>query len=216
MRVVEKFVSINGEGIRQGQLSVFIRFAFCNLRCIYCDTLYSLINPNYEEESIDKLIEYILSTGVKNVTLTGGAPLIQPEIGKLLEKLSDLNLNVEIETNGSISILPFKNIKNIAFTLDYKTPYSKEETKMDLTNYNYVTKNDAVKFVCGDMNDLIRSKEIIYKYNLQNKTNCIFSPVFGTIELTEIVNFLKENTLNDIRLQLQIHKFIWDKNKRGV
>ena len=97
-----------------------------------------------------------------------------------------------------------------------KTPYSKEETKMDLTNYNYVTKNDAVKFVCGDMNDLIRSKEIIYKYNLQNKTNCIFSPVFGAIELAEIVNFLKENTLNDIRLQLQIHKFIWDKNKRGV
>ena len=84
MRVVEKFVSINGEGIRQGQLSVFIRFAFCILRCIYCDTLYSLINPNYEEESIDKLIEYILSTGVKNVTLTGGEPLIQPEIGKLL------------------------------------------------------------------------------------------------------------------------------------
>ena len=114
MRVVEKFVSINGEGIKQGQLSVFIRFAFCNLRCVYCDTLYSLINPKYEEESIDKLVEFILSTGVKNVTLTGGEPLIQPDIGKLLETLSELNLNVEIETNGSVSILPFKNIKNIS------------------------------------------------------------------------------------------------------
>ena len=216
MRVVEKFVSINGEGIKQGQLSVFIRFAFCNLRCGYCDTLYSLINPKYEEESIDKLVEFILSTGVKNVTLTGGEPLIQPDIGKLLETLSELNLNVEIETNGSVSILPFKNIKNISFTLDYKTPYSGEETKMYLDNYKYVTKKDAVKFVCGDRNDLIRCKEIIYEYDLQYKTNCIISPVYGTIELTEIVNFLKENTLNDIRMQLQIHKFIWDKDKRGV
>lgn len=216
MRVVEKFVSINGEGIKQGQLSVFIRFAFCNLRCGYCDTLYSLINPKYEEESIDKLVEFILSTGVKNVTLTGGEPLIQPDIGKLLETLSELNLNVEIETNGSVSILPFKNIKNISFTLDYKTPYSGEETKMHLDNYKYVTKKDAVKFVCGDRNDLIRCKEIIYEYDLQHKTNCIISPVYGTIELTEIVNFLKENTLNDIRMQLQIHKFIWDKDKRGV
>lgn len=216
MRVVEKFVSINGEGLRSGELAVFIRFANCNLRCSYCDTKYSFINPIYTEESIDELVKYVKSTGVKNVTLTGGEPLIQNEIKELMIELSNIGNRIEIETNGSINIAPYLNIPNVTFTLDYKLKGSGMEMYMDLTNYDLLRKNDVIKFVVSDYDDLKKTKEIIKKYDLINKANCLISPVWGRIEFEEIVNFLKDNKLNDVKMQLQIHKIIWDKDKRGV
>lgn len=216
MRVVEKFVSINGEGLRSGELAVFIRFANCNLRCSYCDTKYSFINPIYTEESIDELVKYVKSTGVKNVTLTGGEPLIQNEIKELMIELSNVGNKIEIETNGSINIAPYLNIPNVTFTLDYKLKGSGMEMYMDLTNYDLLRKNDVIKFVVSDYDDLEKTKEIIKKYDLINKANCLISPVWGRIEFEEIVNFLKDNKLNDVKMQLQIHKIIWDKDKRGV
>lgn len=216
MRVVEKFVSINGEGLRSGELAVFIRFANCNLRCSYCDTKYSFINPIYTEESIDELVKYVKSSGVKNVTLTGGEPLIQNEIKELMIELSNIGNRIEIETNGSINIAPYLNIPNVTFTLDYKLKGSGMEKYMDLTNYDLLRKNDVIKFVVSDYDDLEKTKEIIKKYDLINKANCLISPVWGRIEFEEIVNFLKDNKLNDVKMQLQIHKIIWDKDKRGV
>lgn len=216
MRVVEKFVSINGEGLRSGELAVFIRFANCNLRCSYCDTKYSFINPIYTEESIDELVKYVKSTGVKNVTLTGGEPLIQNEIKELMIELSNIGNRIEIETNGSINIAPYLNIPNVTFTLDYKLKGSGMEKYMDLTNYDLLRKNDVIKFVVSDYDDLEKTKEIIKKYDLINKANCLISPVWGRIEFEEIVNFLKDNKLNDVKMQLQIHKIIWDKDKIGV
>lgn len=216
MRVVEKFVSINGEGLRSGELAVFIRFANCNLRCSYCDTKYSFINPIYTEESIDELVKYVKSTGVKNVTLTGGEPLIQNEIKELMIELSNIGNRIEIETNGSINIAPYLNIPNVTFTLDYKLKGSGMEKYMDLTNYDLLRKNDVIKFVVSDYDDLEKTKEIIKKYDLINKANCLISPVWGRIEFEEIVNFLKDNKLNDVKMQLQIHKIIWDKDKREV
>lgn len=216
MRVVEKFVSINGEGLRSGELAVFIRFANCNLRCSYCDTKYSFINPIYTEESIDELVKYVKSTGVKNVTLTGGEPLIQNEIKELMIELSNIGNRIEIETNGSINIAPYLNIPNVTFTLDYKLKGSGMEKYMDLTNYDLLRKNDVIKFVVSDYDDLEKTKEIIKKYDLINKANCLISPVWGRIEFEEIVNFLKDNKLNDVKMQLQIHKIIWDKDKKGV
>ena len=215
MRVIEKFVSINGEGLRQGELAVFIRFANCNLRCSYCDTTYSFIDPKYNEESIEEIIEYINNQKIKNITLTGGEPLIQPDIDKLIDELIKLGYRVEIETNGSVDISKFLNDK-ISFTLDYKLPTSLMEKFMLTDNYKYVAKKDSVKFVCGDIKDLSKAKEIMMKYDLINKTNCLISPVFGQINLEDIVNFLINNNLNDVRLCLQIHKIIWDPNKRGV
>lgn len=216
MRVVEKFVSINGEGLRSGELAVFIRFANCNLRCSYCDTKYSFINPIYTEDSIDEIVEYVKSTGVKNVTLTGGEPLIQNEIKELMIELSNIGNRIEIETNGSINIAPYLNIPNVTFTLDYKLKGSGMEKYMDLTNYDLLRKNDVIKFVVSDYDDLEKTKEIIKKYDLINKANCLISPVWERIEFEEIVNFLKDNKLNDVKMQLQIHKIIWDKDKRGV
>ena len=215
MQVIEKFVSINGEGLRQGELAVFIRFANCNLRCSYCDTTYSFINPEFKNETIDEIIEYINNQNVKNITLTGGEPLLQKDIDKLINELVKLNYRIEIETNGSIDIKKYLN-DNISFTLDYKMPSSLMEHFMNLDNYKYITKKDSIKFVCGDINDLNKALDIMNKYDLINKTNCLISPVFNEIKLEDIVNFLIDNNLNDVKLCLQIHKIIWDPNKRGV
>ena len=216
MQVIEKFVSINGEGPRQGELAIFLRFASCNLRCSYCDTRYSFENPVYTDESIDEIIEYVNKQNVKNITLTGGEPLIQKDIEELMKRLSDLGYRIEIETNGSIDISKFLGIKNVSFTLDYKLPVSMMESKMNLDNYKYITKKDSVKFVCGTQEDLDKALFIMNKYDLINKTNCMLSPVFGMIELPKMVDFMVEHNLNDVRLCLQIHKVIWDPNKRGV
>ena len=216
MQVIEKFVSINGEGLKHGELALFIRFANCNLRCSYCDTKYSFENPKYSNESVDEIVKYAKTKNVKNITLTGGEPLIQEDIKELIIKLSNNNFNIEIETNGSVSIKEFLDIPNVSFTLDYKLPISLMEKKMNFDNYNYINKKDSVKFVCGSLNDMERAYEVITKYNLIEKTNCLFSPVFGLIDLKDMVQFLIDKNLNGVRLCLQIHKIIWDPNERGV
>ena len=216
MQIIEKFISINGEGLRQGELALFIRFKDCNLRCSYCDTKYSFENPKYNEEDIPSLIKYAKDKNIKNITLTGGEPLIQKDVNLLMKELINNNFHVEIETNGSININNFINDDNISYTLDYKLPTSLMEKFMDVDNYNYINKKDSVKFVCGNIDDLNKMKVIINKYDLINKTNVIISPVFNMIKPEDIVNYLIDNNLNGIRMQLQIHKFIWDPNKRGV
>lgn len=216
MQVIEKFVSINGEGLKQGELALFIRFKGCNLRCSFCDTLYSFENPIYTEESISDILDFCKSKNIKNITLTGGEPLLQKDIYELMVELSKNNFNIEVETNGAIDIKKFINIPNVAFTLDYKLPTSFMEKHMLTENYKYITKKDSVKFVCGTIDDLNKMKEVIFKYDLINKTNCIISPVFNMIKLEDIVNFMIDNNLNGVRFSLQIHKIIWDPNKRGV
>lgn len=218
-KVVEKFVSINGEGQRAGQLAVFIRFKGCNLNCEYCDTKWANeSSAPFEAMDEDEIYDYIKSTGVKNITLTGGEPLLQNNIDILLKRLAfDKTLNVEIETNGSVLIEPFASIdKRPSFTLDYKLAGSKMEQFMRTENYKYLQKNDTVKFVVSSASDLERAVEIIGEYELDRKCGVYLSAVFGRIEPAYIVEFMIKHKLNDINLQLQMHKFIWDPNKRGV
>ncbi|APH13946.1 putative 7-cyano-7-deazaguanosine (preQ0) biosynthesis protein QueE [Clostridium sporogenes] len=217
--VVERFVSINGEGTRCGQLAIFIRFAGCNLNCSYCDTLWANEKEvSYELISSKDIYDYIKSQKIKNVTLTGGEPLMQKGIVELLNLLSkDKELYVEIETNGSVLLDEFLDIENSpSFTMDYKLPSSNMENKMVLDNFRYLTNKDTVKFVSGSIEDLEKAKEIIKKYNLVNTTNVYISPVFGKINLDTIVEFMKNNKMNEVNLQLQLHKIIWDPNKKGV
>ena len=222
MKIVEKFISINGEGKRAGELAVFIRFKGCNLHCSYCDTLWAL-EPDcpFQEETPEEINKFILNTKIKNITLTGGEPLIQPEIKNLIKTIldSDPNLRLEIETNGAVLIKDFRieESSRLSFTMDYKLPSSGFEKSMKLDNFQYLTNNDSVKFVAGSLEDLSTAKRIIDKYDLIKKGITIFiSPVFGKIELTKIVDFLKENNLNDVRMQIQLHKVIWHPDTRGV
>lgn len=219
-KVVEKFVSINGEGTRAGQLAVFIRFAGCNLNCNYCDTRYANEGDvEFQYMTSREIYNYIKDTKVENVTLTGGEPLMQPDIIELLQVLSeDKELSVEIETNGSIALKNFSSIKENRpkFTMDYKLACSSMEDKMLVENFQYLSKEDTVKFVIGSIKDLERAKEIIKHYNLTYKANVYLSPVFGSIGPQEIVEFMKGNNMNKIKLQLQLHKIIWAPEERGV
>ena len=219
MKVVEKFVSINGEGSKAGQLAVFVRFAGCNLDCVYCDTKWANEKDvSYSEMSKEEIYEYIKNTGIKNITVTGGEPLLQNGIYEFLEYLSlDKELFVEIETNGSVDISLFKKIDNTpSFTMDYKLDYSKMENKMFLDNLKKLDKRDVIKFVSGSQKDLEILKNIVEKYNLIERTKVYVSPVFGAIEPSVIVDWMIENNLNGMNLQIQMHKIIWDPEKKGV
>lgn len=218
--IAEKFISINGEGTKAGQLSVFIRFKGCNLNCSYCDTKWAN-EPNTVAEVMteNNIYKYIKSSGIKNVTLTGGEPLIQKDIIILLEKLAaDKALVVEIETNGSIDVNDVINIKanRPSLTMDYKLSSSGMENFMNTHNFELLGKKDTVKFVVGSASDLERAKQIIEKYRLTEKCNVYFSPVFGNIEPAEIVEYMIQSKLNGVNLQLQMHKIIWSPDKRGV
>ena len=217
-KVAEKFVSINGEGPRAGELAVFLRFCGCNLNCGYCDTRWAnTADVKCEFFSAEELVAYVKSTGVQNVTLTGGEPLLQADIAYLIELLGAAGAEVEIETNGSVSVKDALSISpRPIVTADYKLPSSGMEKYMLTENFSYLTLRDSVKFVVGDMRDLARAEEIINEYGLTEKCRVYFSPVFGKIKPVEIAEFMKKRRLNDVRLQLQLHKIIWEPDMRGV
>ncbi len=219
-RVAEWFVSINGEGTRAGELAVFVRLCGCNLRCSYCDTLWAgSMDAPHTEMTAGEIRSLILKTGVRNVTLTGGEPLLHPHAAELLQcLLQDDTLSVEVETNGSVPIGEFVNTPSRAiFTLDYKLPGSGMEKEMCLEeNLPFLREQDCIKFVAGSQEDLQRASELIRKYDLCSRCHVYFSPVFGRIHPADMVEFMKQENLNGVRLQLQLHKFIWDPNERGV
>ena len=219
MRVAEKFISINGEGVRAGELAVFVRFQGCNLACHYCDTKWALAKDcPCEEMSPEQIHAYIKSTGIKNVTLTGGEPLLHKDMDRLLAiLLADPDLRVEIETNGAVNLRKFCACPGRpVFTMDYKLPSSGYEKSMVLSNFELLSPDDTVKFVSGSTEDLEKAYQIIQEYDLLRKCHVYFSPVFGDIEPVEIVNFMMDHKLNEARLQIQMHKVIWHPDKRGV
>lgn len=219
--IVEKFLSIDGEGPSSGELATFIRFQGCNLRCSWCDTTYSWDKTSTcEVLSSQEIYNYIKENKVNNVTLTGGEPLIQKNIDELLELLNeDDKLTVHIETNGAIDIKPFKKRhtkKNIKYIIDFKLPSSNMTKQMNLNNLNTIESADVYKFVLGSNEDLQMAYDIIKQYDLTSKCLVYFSPVSGNIDMQKIVEFMKAKRLNKVKLQIQLHKIIWDKNTRGV
>ena len=210
MQVVEKFVSINGEGEKAGEASVFIRFKGCNLDCEYCDTTWvNKPDCEYEEMDAGALIDYVLETGIYNVTVTGGEPLLQKDMVGFISDLCDTHKkSVEIETNGSIDIKPFTEIDNCSVTMDYKLPTSGCEDMMHTDNFGYLRSCDTVKFVVGSRDDLECAAGILQEYQLTDRCYIYFSPVFDKIKPKDIAEFIIERKLNHVRLQLQLHKYI--------
>ena len=205
-----------GEGIRTGELACFIRLSGCNLRCSYCDTKYAIENNSGEELSIERIIEKVDKIGFKNITITGGEPLIHKDIEILISKLLNKGYNINIETNGSIDIKNY--IGKCLITMDYKCPSSLMEKSMNLSNLEKLTENDVLKFVIneGDFNTV---KKILKKYDL--KCYVYLSPIFGDIDLKKIVEFMKECNsqginMQKVRMQVQLHKIVWKPDERGV
>lgn len=216
-RLAEQFISINGEGQRAGELALFLRFAGCNLRCDWCDTAWAC-GPDAPSEAVtaEQLAEIAadaMQNGVKNVTLTGGEPLLQPEIGAVMRRLSGMGLTVETETNGAVPLAAFQDCGAV-FTMDYKLPSSRMEQHMCTENFSLLRAADTVKFVCASREDVLRAKEVAERYH--PRCPMYLSPVFGRIAPAEIVDMMKEQKMGNFRLQLQLHKFIWDPQARGV
>ncbi|MBQ2265583.1 MAG: putative 7-carboxy-7-deazaguanine synthase QueE [Oscillospiraceae bacterium] len=217
-RLAERFVSINGEAAHAGELAVFLRFTGCNLNCSYCDTAWANEeNAPYTVYTTQEICDYVQETGVKNVTITGGEPLLQKDLPELLRALHALGIRTEIETNGSQPIAELaKMAERPAFTLDYKCPSSGMEDAMLIKNYLYLMPEDCVKFVVGSREDLERAREVMDEFFLPERCRVYLSPVFGKIDPKEIVEFMQENEMNGVRLQLQLHKIIWHPEERGV
>lgn len=216
--VAEKFVSINGEGPKAGELAVFLRFFKCNLNCGFCDTRWAREeDASASRMTTGQLLEYVQSTGVKNVTLTGGEPLLQEGAAELITELGKGGFQVEIETNGSVPLEKYAALgMRPSFTMDYKLPGSGMEEFMRLENFACLEQGDTVKFVVGDAADLSRAEEVIRAYDLTSRCHVYLSPVYGKIHPAEIVDFMRRRKLNRVRLQLQLHKFIWEPDRRGV
>ena len=213
--VVEIFNSIEGEGIRSGRLCTFVRVAGCNLRCSYCDTAYSFDVKQATQMTVDQIYKQIEDLGCQLVTLTGGEPLLYEELyNDLLVRLLDDGYLVNIETNGAVDISKVNRRPGLMFTVDYTCPSSGMEDKMLLSNLANVYANDVLKFVVGSKNDLIAMNKVLKDNKI--RAYIYISPVFGQIELQEIVEFMKDNKLFKATLQVQLHKIIWDPQERGV
>lgn len=215
MRVVEIFKSIDGEGKRAGEPAVFIRLHGCNLNCSYCDTKYSHNDSNdFTDMTLEEILDEVDDYACKNITLTGGEPLIHEDVYNLINELSRSGYNINIETNGSVDISQFIKIPNVFVTIDYKCKSSGCEDMMYLPNYRRLRKSDVLKFVVSNEQEL---KDAIKICSLASPRSAIyFSPVWGVMDLQELADFVINCKLPNVHLQIQLHKIIWDANKRGV
>lgn len=214
MFVNEIFTSIEGEGIRMGYPVTFIRLYGCNLNCSYCDTRYSCEGYDGTEMSVSEVIEKAKEAGVKRITLTGGEPLIHKNVEELVDGLVKAGFEVNIETNGSVDIYPYIKKENVIITMDYKSISSGMTDKMNHKNLKCLRNQDVLKFVVGNKEDLDDMKRIIEIYS--PSCNIFVSPIFTKIELPDMVDYIKDNKLNECRIQVQLHKIIWEPSQRGV
>ncbi|KXK49591.1 MAG: radical-activating enzyme, radical SAM superfamily [Chlorobi bacterium OLB5] len=212
LKVNEIFYSIQGESTNAGLPCVFIRLTYCNIRCVYCDTEYAFYEGT--DRSIEEIINEVKSFGCRLVEITGGEPLVQENVHILMKQLCDMGYDVMIETGGS---LPIELIDNrVKVIMDLKTPYSKMEKKNRYENINYLKPDDEVKFVIGSREDYDWAIAILSKYDLVNKVKqVLFSPVFDKVENIDLAKWILDDKLN-VRFQLQMHKYIWHPETRGV
>jgi len=211
LKVNEIYHSIQGESSKSGLPCVFVRLTYCNLRCTYCDTEYAFYDG--EDKSIEEILNEVKKYNCKLVEVTGGEPLVQKETLELMKRLCDEGFDVMLETGGSLTI---KDIdERVLIIMDLKCPSSKMEKKNLYENINFLKPADELKFVIGNREDYDWSKEIISKYYLKNKSKILFSVVFGELEPVALVNWIIEDKL-DVRFQLQMHKYIWHPETKGV
>ncbi|RJP25994.1 MAG: radical SAM protein [Candidatus Omnitrophota bacterium] len=213
MRISELFRSIQGESTYAGLPCTFVRTAGCSLRCSYCDTSYALDPKAGETMSLDEILRRVKELGSDLVEITGGEPLEQKETPELCRRLLDLGSTVLIETGGAFPIdpLPAAVIK----ILDVKTPSSKMSAKNRWANLPLLSPQDEIKFVIGDREDFDWSAAVCREHGLFHKHAILFSPSFNELPLIRLAEWILTDHL-PVRLQLQLHKFIWPPHTRGV
>jgi 7-carboxy-7-deazaguanine synthase len=212
LKVNEIFYSLQGESSYAGRPCVFIRLTGCNLRCSYCDTRYA-----YEEGTemeLDWIMDRVSSYRCPLVELTGGEPLIQEDTPRLIRRLLEKKFKVLLETNGSQNI--HKVDDRCIKVVDMKCPSSGMEARNDLDNLKKIGPGDELKFVIGNRLDFEYAQRVLDEYRkFFSALNPVhFSPVFGELEPKLLAQWILEEHL-EVRLQLPLHKILWDPNQRG-
>ena len=218
LQVTEIFKSIQGESSLSGTPCVFIRLTGCNLRCRYCDTVYAYEGGYWF--SIDDILSKVDDYKCNLVEITGGEPLLQNGVYLLISALLKTGKSILIETNGSIDIervQGFKGlrIQGLKIIMDIKCPDSGMSERMNWGNLDKLYNNDEVKFVINSRGDYDWSKEIIKKYSLTDRCHILMSPVYDNLTAEELSEWILNDNLN-VRLNLQIHKYIWGESVKGV
>lgn len=211
LKINEIYESIQGESTLAGLPCTFIRLTYCNLRCSYCDTEYAFYEG--KDMEFDEILARVKELGNNLVELTGGEPLVQKESLPLMKQLCDLGYAVMLETGGS---LPIQDIDpRVKIIMDIKCPSSRMMKKNLYSNLEHIKPTDEIKFVIGSDEDYEWCKEQIEKYDLQKKCILLFSTVFSQYDPKRLVALILKDKLN-VRFQLQMHKFIWKPEERGV
>lgn len=213
--VYETFASIQGESTYAGLPCFFIRFAGCNLRCAYCDTVKAQeasAGKMMSENDLLKLVEEN-AKGIDLVELTGGEPLLQRDLPLLAEKLIAAGKTVLIETNGSVDISALPEA--VVRIVDWKGPSSGMEPEMLESNFRILRPRDQVKFVIADDADFDAASAVIRKFDLPSQTaHILFSPAWESD-----VKHMAERIVTErlpVRVNLQFHKYIWGPTVEGV
>ncbi len=211
IKINEIFFSIQGESSWVGRPTVFVRTSGCHLRCTYCDTTYAYHEGEYM--TLDQIIEKVRSYSAEYVCVTGGEPLLQTGVMQLMSKLCDLGFHVSLETSGDKDCTNVDSrVKKI---IDVKTPDSGEAGKFDFNNLRFADTDTEFKFVICSPADFDWAEEFAHKNKLFEKSNVLYSPSFKNTD----PRWLAEKILaskSRARLQLQLHKFIWPNEARGV
>jgi 7-carboxy-7-deazaguanine synthase len=211
MRITEIFFSIQGESTRAGEPCVFVRLTGCSLRCVYCDTKYSYAGG--EEMSLDDVLESVAKHPAKLVEITGGEPLEQEEVYPLMTSLLDRGYTVMLETGGHVSVcrVPERVIKII----DIKCPDSREGDSVCWENIDIAAAHDEFKFVISSRFDYVWSKDVFVNKLQARPNKVLFSPSHDDLPAVDLARWILDDGL-PVRLQLQIHKYIWGADVRGV
>jgi 7-carboxy-7-deazaguanine synthase len=212
LTVNEIFHSIQGESTHAGEPCVFVRLTACDLRCRWCDTAYAFHDGR--KMSVDEVVADVESRQCNIVEVTGGEPLLQADVYPLMQRLLDKGKTVLLETGGHRSIAEVP--EGVIRIVDVKCPGSGEAEKNDWTNLALLTAKDEVKFVIADRVDYEYAREIVRRATLDRKCGAVlFSPVHGELAPKELAEWVIDDRL-PVRVQLQVHKYIWSPDTRGV
>jgi 7-carboxy-7-deazaguanine synthase len=212
LTINEIFYSIQGESSRAGTPCVFVRLTACDLRCSWCDTAYAFHEGR--KMAVEDVVAAVEPHGCSQVEITGGEPLLQEDVYPLMDALLARGYTVMLETGGhrSIERVPAPVLKIV----DVKCPGSGEADKNDWRNLDRLAPHDEVKFVVKDRADYEFARDVISQRSLATKAAAVLlSPVHGALDLQTLSEWILADRL-PVRLQPQLHKYIWDPNKRGV
>jgi 7-carboxy-7-deazaguanine synthase len=212
LTVFEIYPSIQGESTHTGRPCVFVRLAACDLRCSWCDTPYAFTGG--QKMTVDEVAARVAELRCPLVELTGGEPLLQKDAIPLMARLIETGHEVLIETGGHLSIADVP--EPVARIVDVKCPGSGEASKMHWPNLDVLRPRDEVKFVIRDREDYEYARDVVARHRLTDRVAAVlFSPVHGVQDPQALASWILEDHLT-VRLQLQLHKYIWSPETRGV